>query len=556
MDYIRKPCIENVLLQRNLRVSKNYITGTLYTFPTSFIFKCNESDVTTKGLLTIPGGEIQVPHCQIESIERLNLTSSGTPLYIRCKTFLVLKFIFRKEPDANDVEKTLTRLSKPISVEEIAVLNYRPNAVHCLASQRSGWHVFDINIEYERFGVPNKDWVYCKLNEDYKMCPTYPRWLFVPSEATYEIIKGSAKFRSQARLPALSYVYQPSGAAICRCSQPCVGLTNNRSEFDEKMISCIRMANRDGRYNKLYIIDTRPKVNAMVNKAGGKGYEDVKNYSDVLYKNFPIQNIHVMRDSLAKLRSTLECAISPSAHINGVEESGWLTHIKIVINTAKFIAHAISVEKYSVLIHCSDGWDRTAQTSSLSQIILDPYYRTLNGFQILVEKEWLAFGHKFVDRCALLFRNPDEASPIFLQFLDCVFQLQNQFPTYFEFNECYLVDLYDMLTSGKFGTFLGNNERDRVRQKLSDRTFSIWGYLWENIGKFINPYYENSTDLGLGPATVLRPSTDDRDLLLWTKMYCRYDICCEAKTALDIDIETSSEVKATAERLSEASISS
>ena len=551
MDYILKPCIENVLLQRNLRVSKNYITGTLYTFPTSFIFKCDESDTTTKGLKSIPGGEVEVPHCQLESIERLSLTSSGTPLYIRCKTFLVLKFIFRKEPDANDFEKTINRLSKPISFEEVSVLNYRPNALHCLASQASGWHIFDINIEYARFGVPSNEWIYSSLNENYTLCPTYPRWLFVPKEATSQIVIGSAKFRSQSRLPALSYIYNPSGAAICRCSQPCVGLTNNRSEFDEKMVTCIRMANKKGRYNKIYIVDTRPKVNAIANKAGGKGYEDVKNYSDGLYVNFPIQNIHVMRESLGKLRNTLETAINPSAHLSGIEDSGWLTHGSIVMDTAKFIARTVSEEGYSVLIHCSDGWDRTSQTSSLSQLILDPYYRTLNGFQILIEKEWLAFGHKFVDRCSLLCRNPDEISPIFLQFLDCVYQLLNQFPTQFEFNENYLIELYDMLTSGKFGTFLGNNEKDRIRQKLSERTFSIWGYLWDNINKFMNPYFEPGQEISNDNSNILRPSTEHRDMLLWTKMYCRYDICSGAKTALDIDIEISNDIKKVSENISD-----
>lgn len=32
-------------------------------------------------------------------------------------------------------------------------------------------------------------------------------------------------------------------------------------------------------------------------------------------------------------------------------------------------------EGISVLIHCSDGWDRTSQLSSLAQLCLDPYYR-------------------------------------------------------------------------------------------------------------------------------------------------------------------------------------
>ena len=39
-------------------------------------------------------------------------------------------------------------------------------------------------------------------------------------------------------------------------------------------------------------------------------------------------------------------------------------------------------EGISVLVHCSDGWDRTAQTTSLASLMLDPYYRTIEGFQV------------------------------------------------------------------------------------------------------------------------------------------------------------------------------
>ena len=39
----------------------------------------------------------------------------------------------------------------------------------------------------------------------------------------------------------------------------------------------------------------------------------------------------------------------------------------------------------------SDGWDRTSQLTSLAMILLDPYYRTLEGFMCLIDKVLFVF---------------------------------------------------------------------------------------------------------------------------------------------------------------------
>jgi hypothetical protein len=76
----------------------------------------------------------------------------------------------------------------------------------------------------------------------------------------------------------------------------------------------------------------------------------------------------------------------------------WLEHIGLIIEGAVRIVHLIHNEGYTVVTHCSDGWDRTPQLTALAQIMLDPFYRTMQGFAVVVEKEWLSFGHKFQHR--------------------------------------------------------------------------------------------------------------------------------------------------------------
>ena len=48
------------------------------------------------------------------------------------------------------------------------------------------------------------------------------------------------------------------------------------------------------------------------------------------------------------------------------------------------IVDLMDQQKTSVMIHCSDGWDRTPQLSSLSQICMDPYYRTMRGMYFIL----------------------------------------------------------------------------------------------------------------------------------------------------------------------------
>jgi hypothetical protein len=179
------------------------------------------------------------------------------------------------------------------------------------------------------------------------------------------------------------------------------------TKLDEKVDSKAKIPQKKiyGSTRRNLIVDARPKVNAYMNRAGGGGVEDVSNYTgnsgmpvELVYLN--IANIHVMRKSLEKVVDSF--ANSDYIKFRPSEEtlrnSGWLGHIANMLDGAEMVARVVGLGGSHVLLHCSDGWDRTAQVSALAQIMLDPHVRTLEGFITLIQKDFLSFGHKFRDR--------------------------------------------------------------------------------------------------------------------------------------------------------------
>lgn len=66
--------------------------------------------------------------------------------------------------------------------------------------------------------------------------------------------------------------------------------------------------------------------------------------------------------------------------------------------------------------------------------------------------QWVSMGHQFTKRCGILTSMTDhDYCPIFYQWLDCVYQLLQQAPTAFEFNEEFLLQIVDQLWSCRYG---------------------------------------------------------------------------------------------------------
>jgi len=160
----------------------------------------------------------------------------------------------------------------------------------------------------------------------------------------------------------------------------------------------------------------------------------------------------------------------------------------------------------------------------LVQLLMDPWYRTIHGFQCLIEKEWIKFGHKFSERFAQC--EHQDQSPIFVQFMDCVFQLLVQYPTDFEFNEKYLRYILSEVCAGRFGTFLFDNEKERAHHNVSSKTFSVWGFLkqmHENSPEFYNFQYLNGSWTKKEELNevqrVLFPETSMASMIFWESFF-------------------------------------
>ena len=386
----------------------------------------------------------------------------------------------------------------------------------------NGWAIYDPIREFSREGVTednNLGLRFCYANKDFKLCETYPEFLIEPKKISDEDLKTASQYRTKNRLPIMAYYYYNTNSdndnlvpTIWRSAQNKGGIMGSKkNEADMNLIAYIKEKSKN-----LYIYDCRPKLNAMVNRLNGGGYENMEHYDNVDLTFCEIDNIHKAR---AAKNGLFSLCLSEKINDNykfwsSLDGTGWFTFVYLLLKSADEISKKLQDDN-SVLIHCSDGWDRTSQLSSLSQILLDPFFRTINGFAVLIEKDWLSFGHQFALRNGISTKqsNEDQSSPIFLQFLDAVHQLLLQYPNSFEFNEKFLLFLAKVHSLNLYGTFMFNNDKHRATNNAKEKTISVWTEIYRNVDPYLNIYYDPNS------VKILEPNFAYYNIKLWTSFF-------------------------------------
>eukprot|EP01059_Diplonema_ambulator_P003442 TRINITY_DN1312_c0_g1_i1.p1 TRINITY_DN1312_c0_g1~~TRINITY_DN1312_c0_g1_i1.p1 ORF type:complete len:707 (+),score=105.38 TRINITY_DN1312_c0_g1_i1:214-2334(+) len=382
-----------------------------------------------------------------------------------------------------------------------------------------------LSREYERILLPTKcqgRWRLSNANKNFCISPTMPEVTIVPALVTDDEVKDLAKFRINKRYPMVSWVHKENGACLVRASQPAVGLKNKTSKTDERYMQNI--AATPGNFTA--VVDARPFKNAVANLANGGGFISLKNYPKCRQVNANIPNIHSMTASLLRLRDLLS-GRQPTDEddwLPKLHASHWMQHIQRILQVSIHIVYMIDKESTSVLVHCTNGWDRTSQIVSLANIMLDSYYRTVDGFLVLHEKDWTSGAHKFGERVGSLGSEAHRAkgvSPIFLQFLECVFQLIEQAPGLFEYTSEFLQYIANSPWEGRVGTYMVNTPQER--KNIEKTTLSITEHT-RHLIRTAHPSTKNWFNREYLPSNdVLYPSSHPKDLRIWLDYHSMLD---------------------------------
>ncbi|XP_069348152.1 myotubularin-related protein 12 isoform X2 [Eulemur rufifrons] len=362
-------------------------------------------------------------------------------LIIHCKDLRVFHFCLRytKEEEVKRIVSGIIHHTQaPKLLKRLFLFSYATAAQNNAAADPKNHTVMfdtlkDWCWELERT-KGNMKYKAVSVNEGYKVCERLPAYFVVPTPLAEEDVQ---RFQGHG-IPIWCWSCHNGSALLKMSALP--------KEQDDGILQ-IQKSFLDGIYKTIH----RPP------------YEIVKteDLSGSFLSLQEIQTAYSKFKQLFLIDNSTEFWDTDIKWFSLLESSSWLDIIRRCLKKAIEITECMEAQNMNILLLEENASDLCCLISSLVQVMMDPHCRTRIGFQSLVQKEWVMGGHCFLDRCNHLRQSDKEEVPVFLLFLDCVWQLVHQHPPAFEFTETYLTVLSDSLYIPIFSTFFFNSPHQK-----------------------------------------------------------------------------------------------
>uniref|UniRef100_A0A0N5A9U2 Myotubularin phosphatase domain-containing protein n=1 Tax=Syphacia muris TaxID=451379 RepID=A0A0N5A9U2_9BILA len=358
--------------------------------------------------------------------------------------------------------------------------------------------------ELGRCAVNTTLWKICNLNTDRKhrgtLVPSYPLYVIVLNEISdVEIYEKLIPNWRNRRFPIWCWS-SSNGCALLRSSRCCHEI--NRSELWKVVLMPLWRAHPRNRQPRLVDIDiTNTKISSCFEKL-----REFCSFEDLTQFNEREKEWYSLLDA-----------------------TGWCALVFQCLSFVRNILKTMFDGQRSVIITDDDGYNASAIVSSLVQVCADGFYRTINGLNMLIEKEWIALGHPFgvnIFHCTLSARvqpsSPCTAS--FLLFLDCLYQLLRMYPSSFEYSQHMLIALWDLCVMGFAPALVCNSVSDQTALERNVSVFPLSQYYSSKYCiMFTNVAYSANDLLGIGNLpTLIEPSANPVDVEFWSDCYLRW----------------------------------
>ncbi|KAG7457584.1 hypothetical protein MATL_G00228690 [Megalops atlanticus] len=381
-------------------------------------------------------------------------------LVLFCRDLKVLCFLFdRLTPETQVMEITyaLARFYQPLRPE--TVLSFQNATLgstemkQLLSNRRRdpcmNWFESEADWEAELERTGATGWRVSSVNDRFEMSTSLPRFNVVPQKVLDTELKKTFAHFNEGRIPRWCWRH-PAGSDLLRMAS----FQNNI--YHEK--------------------DDIRNLEALL--FGGQQRCVVVELAEEMPTLAEIQLAHTRLRALCLGDIPTSLSVPDERWLSSLDGTRWLDHARCCLKKASEVACLLRDGHLTVILQEPEDRDLSCMVSSLAQIMCDPHCRALPGFQGLVQKEWVAAGHRFLTR-ANYYRDRDkEEAPVFLLFLDCVWQLWAQYPSCFQLTEEYLLALHDSTYLPLFSSFLSDCQRERSRrsQHLSQTYTPINGW--------------------------------------------------------------------------------